>query len=311
MIGRVLLTAAATVAVVSGRPRTGVAQSPATPPLDHSSSVTGRVLDGNVPIVNADVVLSSMMEDTTSVNTHTDSSGAFSLRRIAPGVYRLSARRVGYEQSAVAIIVSANANIIDPIQLHRSAQLLDRVVVTDPTGKPARYGSLSRMDEFYERRAHGVGHFFTRESLDSAGPSSLDAILRRVAGVHVSTGPNFLNVQFAQCRAALLPQQRGGSGATHFAASTDTAGSFALVVDGVMISHAEIPEMLASFNLSQIEAIEVYRGPSELPMEVMGNACAAIYIWSRVIGTAAPRPPKTDHARIHEPRLLAFHRRRP
>jgi hypothetical protein len=44
---------------------------------------------------------------------------------------------------------------------------------------------------------------------------------------------------------------------------------------------SEVEQVLGSIRLSDIEAIEVYRSPSELPLRAMGNACAAIFIWTR------------------------------
>ena len=40
-------------------------------------------------------------------------------------------------------------------------------------------------------------------------------------------------------------------------------------------------EMLDRLIPLQIEFIEVYSGPSQMPAEAVGNSCAAIMIWTR------------------------------
>lgn len=40
-------------------------------------------------------------------------------------------------------------------------------------------------------------------------------------------------------------------------------------------------EMLQRILPSQIEMIEVYVGPAQMPAEALGNSCAAIMIWTR------------------------------
>jgi len=40
-------------------------------------------------------------------------------------------------------------------------------------------------------------------------------------------------------------------------------------------------EFLTDLKTSEIETMEVYRGPSQLPMEAVGNACAAVFITTR------------------------------
>jgi hypothetical protein len=59
------------------------------------------------------------------------------------------------------------------------------------------------------------------------------------------------------------------------------AASASIIVDGVPVDTASLRQTLAELHLSDIEAIEVYRGVAELPLEAMGNACAAIFVWMR------------------------------
>lgn len=63
--------------------------------------------------------------------------------------------------------------------------------------------------------------------------------------------------------------------------SKPAAGTFALYVDGMRTNDELVPETLKEMSSSDVEALEVYKGPSELPMEALGDACSAIYIWTR------------------------------
>ena len=96
-------------------------------------------------------------------------------------------------------------------------------------------------------------------------------------------GPNSLVVNFARCQGALLP--KAGSGKAEAAAAigtgSDDDGPTALFIDGTQISRRDIPETLANLHITDIEALEIFRGPTELPMQAVGNACGAIFIWSR------------------------------
>lgn len=53
-----------------------------------------------------------------------------------------------------------------------------------------------------------------------------------------------------------------------------------LFLNGTRIQ--DVPTELGLLRLSDIEAVEVYRGPTELPAEAVGNGCAAIFVWTRV-----------------------------
>jgi hypothetical protein len=55
----------------------------------------------------------------------------------------------------------------------------------------------------------------------------------------------------------------------------------ALYLDGIRVDTASLRQTIAELALSEIEAVEVYRGVSELPAEAMGNACSAIFVWTR------------------------------
>lgn len=91
---------------------------------------------------------------------------------------------------------------------------------------------------------------------------------------------------FAQC-AAIMPRSRSPARGTDAGSPT----AVAVYIDNVEKQRfkSEVEQVLGSLHLSDIEAIEVYRSPSELPMRAIGNACAAIFIWTRFSADSATR----------------------
>jgi hypothetical protein len=165
------------------------------------------------------------------------------------------------------------------MRLEAAPRVLDTMSVMATRGVEDPYGPLSRLSGFFERRRAGVGRFFTRAEIAAAEPSSLATLLRRVAGAKVTTTPEGgIKVTFAQC-AAIVPRSRSAVAGNDPGSPTVVA----VYIDDVEKQRfeSEVEDVLGSLRLSDIEAIEVYRSPSELPLRAMGNACAAIFIWTR------------------------------
>ena len=59
----------------------------------------------------------------------------------------------------------------------------------------------------------------------------------------------------------------------------------------IQISREATPEVLGQLHRGDVEAMEVYRGTSELAAEAVGDGCAAVYIWTRF----GPAPDSTGH----------------
>jgi hypothetical protein len=56
-----------------------------------------------------------------------------------------------------------------------------------------------------------------------------------------------------------------------------------LFVDGTRVTYDAMNDINSVVNPNQIEALEVFRGPSEIPVEFNDNnsACGVILIWTR------------------------------
>ncbi len=244
--------------------------------------ITGRTISAAGVVAGAEVVIQSTGEAERSFRTTSDSAGVFAFANVTSGVWHLTARRVGYEPATLELTLSdevRDTNVV--VHLKAIAQPLDPVAVVDEGVVPARYGSSSRLHEFYLRRSRGVGRFFTREDLEELTSGRVAGILRKVPGARVRVELNGdVSVNFARCSASQL-RRSGSLESIAFGRGGDSSATTALFLDGMRISSQQAGETLGSLRLSEIEAIEVYRGPTELPSVAMGNACAAIFIWSR------------------------------
>ncbi len=126
------------------------------------------------------------------------------------------------------------------------------------------------MEDFWERRAEGKGRTFTRRELDVIG--SMRGAIATVPGARVrfDTFGNVTEVRFARC-----------------------PGGAAWYLDGQRLASSGVRGALADppdLSDRDIEALEVYRGSSQLPAVAVGNSCAAIFVWTRRSLPNVPQP---------------------
>jgi len=114
---------------------------------------------------------------------------------------------------------------------------------------------------FYQRQASGHGWFLTRSDPEMKRSRTLSDVLRTVPGVNataiIGTSP--------------VTSARDGG-----------ACPIAVFVDGSYTTIRNVDEL----SLDDIEALEVYRGPSEVPLAYTAptyeGTCGALLIWSRM-----------------------------
>lgn len=138
---------------------------------------------------------------------------------------------------------------------------LPAVSVEAEAFKPARYNPTTKFDEFYRRRARGEGRFFTREDIEGSARTEAAYMLQGIGGVRIipPRGPQQPIIRFNRC-----PSNR-----------------VAVYINGLQTGGLTPAQSLFEMHTNDIEAMEVYTSPSQLPQEAMGNSCAAIFIWTR------------------------------
>jgi hypothetical protein len=183
------------------------------------------------------------------------------------GSNQLQVSRLSYlDETAELWIADANETINFSVTLRAEPIEVGGIVVE---GDRRRGRFDRRMQPFYERRERGSGDFFTRSEIEERNPMEFTDLLRGVSGVVLTRNENF-SVQIRFTRAML----GGGAGCT----------SPQIYLDGTFIGAAgEFIDLDNLVRPDQLEGVEVYKGPSQVPPQfnTTGSACGVIVLWTR------------------------------
>lgn len=225
-----------------------------TPTLAVAQQGTIRVLievrdaETNEPLIGAQVA-------TDSVARVTNLDGRVLFRGVAPGETHIAAAYVGYAPLDTLLDISTSSRI--SFLLTPRPFNLQEVEVSADRFNAAR---LERSG-FYRRRDTRAGTFKTIEDLEKTGAVVFSDIFRSTAGLRIES-------QFGQTR--LVSNRRRDC-------------SPAIFFDG--IAARDLALSLESVPLDGVLAVEIYRGPSEVPAEFAASAnqteCGAVLVWTR------------------------------
>lgn len=187
----------------------------------------------------------------------TDSAGRFNLVGLPTGTSSIAIRRLGFAPKNLEIeLADGRTDSIHVVLVVLPAQLPGLVA-------DAEARERIRLVDFYRHRDSGHGYYFNRRELDSIRVNRLSDLMRRIPGLRL-----------VQDRRGRLQLQMSRSGAC----TPD------FWIDGQRAPFLSIDDI----PLVDVEALEVYRGPSALPPEYnvrFGNpACGAVIIWTRLPG---------------------------
>ncbi len=255
---------------------TFAAISLAAAPTAAQSVLRGIVVtEGGDPIRDAQVTIGKLQ-----LQTAVGPVGEFTFTTIPSGKFTVVARAIGFEPTSRDFRFSGRDTILAEFRLQRSAQRLDSIVV-----KGAEPSVSPNMRAFEERRVAGLGRFLTSADLRKREHSALSDVLRMTAGLTLVRRPIDCGGGFA------LATSRGGSFHHQpWMACTNqvpfpTACYLAIYLDGTRIwaPGSLEPPNLDDFNVVSLQAIELYRGPSELPIQYQStnSACGAALLWTR------------------------------
>jgi len=228
---------------------------------DPTTTLTGRVLEGSTgnPIDGAEVQLNG------NVVAVSGEDGRFRVSRvpIVWGSNQILVGRLSYLYETTELwIADPNETFELSITLHpRPIEVAGVVVEGDRT--LLVYGR--RMEPFYERRESGFGDFITRLEIEEQNPVDITDLFRGMPGVILLGG----QIQFS--RTLGLGISKG-------------CRSPLIYLDGLFVggsdSYVGLNELLIP---DHVEAIEVYKGPSQTPPQFRrpGSACGVIVIWTR------------------------------
>jgi hypothetical protein len=235
---------AATLAVSTGAAAQGKVQ--------RNISVTVTDTAGN-PLADAIVTVAG-----TTLRATSDARGQVEFRDVDWGPQKITVRKIGFRELNEAIVVPADGSIATGVTLHRLAVNLEKVVIRDSLGKPARLAGTTRLDEFYKRRRSEAGTFLTREEIEARNPGRVLDLFMGVAGIRLTYRGSTPLLSFARCK-----------------------NGVEVFVDGQRLNDGV--NALSAIHPNQIEAIEIYHGLASVPPQFIPKPddCAAILVWTR------------------------------
>ena len=244
-----------------------VAWSAAVTPRAASAQVRSGHLSGTVVdratgggLAAADIQL---VEDGRRVLT--DSAGVYAFPDLPAGIVRFLVHARGFPTTRVAVALVRGERLSRIIELDSAtvrgdpAQSLPGVSVAAPAPPAPRYVDFER------RRLNGRGQYLVKEDLEKAGYASLQDAMRGLRGVNVDCGAgNFCAIRMARAPMRCSPE---------YIIDERTDNTFG-----------------PSTPIRDIEGIEVYTGPSDVPGEFAGRhaGCGVVVVWTR----SGPTPKK-------------------
>ncbi len=234
---------------------------------------TGRPLAGTLMLVDPST-------DAAVVHTATDSVGNFSLK-VRDGRYQIAAIRPGWTSVLSAPVDFANGEQLTiRVPIAESGDPTHRIGVVErirPEGVVKKVSAAERLAADLEhRRRVGTGLQFGRARLEQSGVQTLGQFLQMVPGLSVrdpnSTASMEMNRSAGMGRVGARPSAACHVGWFLDGRRIDIPGRTDPLTDG-----------LGSISIETIEAVEVFRGVSEMPAEFAAPdlRCGAVSIWLR------------------------------
>lgn len=217
-----------------------------------ASAVRGTVRQSGNGQPIADAVIRVL---NTPLEVVSDSRGAFVIPKIPPGRYQLHIEHLGYGARTDSVLVDFRSTVQLTAELSVQPIALPPLVVSTQSHILADVG-------FYDRQRVGTGRFLTKDMWRDQGPLLPSDVLRNVAGVKVQLAANMMDH---------VVYDRNNCPMRYF-------------MDGARLNPTF---QIDQIDVQWIEALEVYRGPSEVPGEFSGFSssergnCGVIVIWTR------------------------------
>lgn len=216
------------------------------------------------PVANAEII---SLADGRSVQS--DSAGIYSFDKLPPGIMKFMVRASKFPMASFSVAFALGEQFRHDISLLDSAakraqgtqttQALPEVTVSEAKVLP-------RFVDFERHRRVGGGQYLTRTELDNGNFGNLQDAMRGLRGVLLECGGgNGCSILMARAPARCYPQY---------------------IVDGRVDNYFG-----PTTAIRDIEGIEIYTGPSEIPGELTGDnaACGLVVIWTK---SAPPRKKK-------------------
>ncbi len=238
------------------------------------SVIRGRVvvLDSlGAPLAATDVGIAALGR-----GTRTGEDGSFVLDALPAGTHELYARRLGHSPLSRRVTLAGEADTVTILlTLSPMAVGLAQVEVREQATAPA----APALRAFERERALSNGGAFIGDSiLARLEHSSMSNVLRRIPGAMIVRYPSSRGAYNVIGSRRGSVSIRGGNPVCLFQIYVDGQRRFAPASVNV-----EPPPDVDEFKVADYEAIEIYRGAAQTPMQYSGtgNPCGTILFWSR------------------------------
>lgn len=226
-----------------------------------------RAAEDGEPLSDATVVVREL-----GIGTRTNDNGRFVFRRFDTGRYTVEVRYLGRRSSTVEAVVRPGRITHLELALETEAVEVPGLEVT------VRRDLRGKMAGFWERKRRGIGNFVTREEIEGTAGDRFHQVFRGMAGIRV-----------IRC-------EKGTSVACRRIMSTRQTADFGncihpkFYLDGTIIPLDDYPMGVNAVRPAEVEAVEVYAGPSQIPARFSGASqasCGVVVIWTREPGLAS------------------------
>ena len=244
-------------------------------PLPGQAVLRGRVRADSTrrPIAGASLTISGLPR-----TAFANALGYYVVPGIPAGHHSLLVRAFGYSPLSADLEVAAGDTLDVELLLTPDITVLAPLVARAQS-TPFIQG---RLEDFERRRKSGFGKFLDRTALAAIEPASLERVIRTTPGVRIVSACN-------RYMAMTMRQGHGGGQDNRMTCLLNWFCPLAVYVDGALLwspGMTELPPDIAPIMARELEAVEVYRGPSETPVEYQGtgSACGVLMLWTRVTG---------------------------
>jgi hypothetical protein len=252
------------------------------------AELQGRVFadSGRRPLANAEVAIARL-----DLRVSSDSLGRYRLQRIPRGEHVVVTRAVGFRPDTAVTAFDGDETLISDVMLKPPLTALPTVAVRE-TSSPVPRG---KMAAYEDRKAMGVGHFIDRALLAKDDNRRVSEVLAsNVPGLSIYRGGSSKawaasgrTASSSKCAFCKVTRQEMLDG-SDIAAGAPLACYLDVYLDGAQIYNSAARGTplfnLNSINASEIEAIEVYTGASQIPSQYnkASGGCGVMLIWTRV-----------------------------
>jgi hypothetical protein len=230
---------------------------------------TVRADSTGAPIAGVEIVVEG-----TAFRATTGPNGRYVIGGLTPGNRTVLFRSVGYHPVRTPVLlVQADTTFANALMVPGEV-ILPPIEVRATPDAPRGMG----VEGLAERKRLGMGRFYEAEELRKSEHLGLNDLLRRKGGVLIESR----RYEGSNIWVAFHPHRRDAFGVPNCIMQIYLNGT-PVGRGGLAGLPGTRPEDLRLFDISSLEAVEVYRSAAQVPPEYGGatGGCGVILLWSR------------------------------